>query len=60
MSSYLLETYFIAWRRVMSRVCVGVEVPQGVGRFCEVLPANQATVLHCSAAAAARTASQRV
>lgn len=41
-------------------MCVGVEVPQSVGRFREVLPAHQATVLHRSAAAAARTASQRV
>lgn len=41
-------------------MCVGVEVPQGVGRFREVLPAHQAAVLHCSAAAASCTASQRV
>lgn len=37
-----------------------MEVPQGVGRVCEVLPAHKATVLHRSASAAARTASQCV
>lgn len=41
-------------------MCIGVEVPQGVGRFCEVLPAHQAAILHRSAAAASCSASQRV
>ena len=37
-----------------------MEVPQGVGGLCEVLPAHQAPVLQRAAAAAPRTAGQRV
>lgn len=38
----------------------GVEVSQSVGGLCEVLPADQASVVQRAAAAAARSADQRV
>lgn len=39
---------------------VGVEVSQGVGGVCEVLPEDEASVVQRAPAAAARTADERV
>lgn len=39
---------------------VGVEVSQGVGGLCEMLPEDEASVVQRSPAAAAGTADQRV
>lgn len=41
-------------------VFAGVEVSEGVGGLCEVLPAHQASVVHGAPAAAPPAAGQRV